>query len=220
MWGADPGKGCEAGQGAECKSEGRACSKSSGKACKWPGEQRVCTRGTGVRGARRCAVRGVAGPRKGAGRALCRACVCKRGAAVRSARVCRRAECAEAGVRGPGRGRCVRPRAGRVSGGSRGAAGCVLTRPGGGAAAPARARRSWLAAPVRPPAARTPGARRQRVPCSAARRPPRRSAARAGGSAGPGRQAEPRRSPGTLPGARRALPRARPPRSRSVFNLK
>lgn len=156
MLGADPGKGCEAGQGAECKSEGRACSKSSGKACKWPGEQRVCTRGTGVRGARRCAVRGVAGPRKGAGRALCRACVCKRGAAVRSARVCRRAECAEAGVRGPGRGRCVRPRAGRVSGGSRGAAGCVLTRPGGGAAAPARARRSWLAAPVRPPAARTP----------------------------------------------------------------
>lgn len=158
MWGADPGKGCEAGQGAECKSEGRACSKSSGKACKWPGEQRVCTRGTGVRGARRCAVRGVAGPRKGAGRALWRACVCKRGAAVRSARVCRRAECAEAGVRGPGRGRCVRPRAGRVSGGSRGAAGCVLTRPGGGAAAPARARRSWLAAPVRPPAARTPPA--------------------------------------------------------------
>lgn len=46
-WGRDSGDS----QDAECKSEGRSCSAGAGEACKWPGESRVCTRGTGMRGA-------------------------------------------------------------------------------------------------------------------------------------------------------------------------
>lgn len=118
----------------------------------------MCTRGAGVRGARRCAVRGVAGPGKGARRALFRACVC-----ASAARVCDPRGCAdERGARSPGvpgaaRGHCVHPRSGRV-----------LT------PAPRRGRRSgpgsgsgsWLLAPSsrRPPAARTPRRQARRSP--------------------------------------------------------
>lgn len=71
-------------------------------------------------------------------------------------------------------------------------------------AAPVPASRRWLAQepdcqPLRHPCSVT-GTRLAPEPCCTD-----------GGSAGPGGQMEQRRSPGTLPGARRALPRARPP---------
>lgn len=58
---------------------------------------------------------------------------------------------------------------------------------------------------ARPPAATPP------LQCSGALVSRWSRASRIGGSAGPGGRMEERRSPGTLPGARRALPRARPP---------
>lgn len=71
-------------------------------------------------------------------------------------------------------------------------------------AAPVPASRRWLAQEL--------DCQPLRHPCSVAGTRSRRSrAARIGGSAGPGGRMEQRRSPGTLPGARRALPRARPP---------
>lgn len=60
MWGTDVGESGEGvrwgrgsgdSQAAECESKGRSCSAGAGEACNRPGESRVCTRGTGVRGA-------------------------------------------------------------------------------------------------------------------------------------------------------------------------
>lgn len=146
----------------------------------------------GRAGALRCAVHGVAG--KAARRARRRPCVCKRGT-----RVCKR------GVRGA-RGSAARaggPACGRAPGAGGGG---ERTHLGSSSRLPA-----GLPQRARPGA--QPGGGPQSHPCSVARRPPRSSAApRAGGSGGPGGGRELRRSPGTLPGARRALPRApRPP---------
>lgn len=131
---------------------------------------------------------------KGAWRALCPAYVCKRDEGG-----C--AECAEAGVRGAGKGRYVRPRARPVPGGARGRSGA--THPGSAEGPPLSSRSgSWFPAPdsrlpvpsSRPAScsahapAPSPDVAGNATPAVVARRPPRRSAARAGGSAGPGRQ--------------------------------
>lgn len=207
----EPGGGVRRGsgnrQGVECECEGRACSAGAQEACKWPGEPRVCTRGAGVRGAMRCAVRGVAGPGKGARRALCRACVCKRGAGMQTREV--------HGARGSaGSGPCVRPRA--LLWGRRGAyspplrlpRGIRLRAPGSRPASrSAQAPAPSLAVARNATPAVSPGAL-----LGGARRGPGARSGRGGGR-------ELRRSPGTLPGACRALPCARPP-ARSLFNLK
>lgn len=99
---------------------------------------------------------------------------------------------------------------------SGGRPGCVLT-PGSsvGAAGPTPVSASALLLQCRPPAVgehRSRTASRYATPAVSQAPTSRRSrAARIGGSAGPGGRMEQRRSPGTLPGARRALPRARPP---------
>ena len=194
---------------ALCVCEGRACSAGAGEVCKWPGEPRVCTRGAGVRGTMRYAVHGVAEPGKGPRRALCRACVCKRGAGVRSARVCRRAGSLEPGG----------PR--RWEGALRASARRARTHPGSaeGPPLPLRLRLGLrLGLPGSRPASRSahepapsPAVAGGATPAVCPRA--RLGGARRGPGARPGRggSRELRRSPGTLPGARRALPHARPP---------
>lgn len=173
------------------------------------GAARVHTRGGRAgRNSMRCALRGVAGPGKGARRALCRACVCKRGAGVQTRGV--------RGARGPRRGEgALRASVRRALG----AAGCVLTPAPAPAPAPAlapgsrpvsrsaHAQAPSLAVARNATPAVSPGARLR-----GARRGPGARRGRGGGL-------ELRRSPGSLPGARRALPRAGPP-ARSLFNLK
>lgn len=96
----------------------------------------------------------------------------------------------------------------------------------GGAAAPvrvqARAPGSWLPAPAGLPQRARPGAklggRRRSHPCSVAPRPPGRSAARAGGSAGPGRQSGAAPQSGHAPRSPSRAPWRSP--ARSLFNLK
>lgn len=110
------------------------------------GEPRVCTRGTDVRGALRCAVRGVAGLGKGARRALCPACVCKRGAGVQAR-----------GAGGPQHGEGALRASARRALGMWGAVGGGRTHPGSADEPPLRLRRGhWLGLPVpgRLPAAR------------------------------------------------------------------
>lgn len=131
--------------------------------------------GAGRAGARRCAVRGVAGPEEGAGRALCPALVCQRGAGVQTHGV----------WRGPGfraQGEGLRASVGLCPGRlclprSVGGPGCLLT-PGsaggdagptpGSTSAPTPASRSWIA-----PA---PGRPLLRHPCSVAGRSSRAGA--------------------------------------------
>lgn len=211
----ESGRGCEAGPGkwgqsGRCVCEGRACSAGAGEACKWPGEPRVCTRGAGVWGTMRCAVHGVAGPGKGARRALCRACVCKRGAGVQTR--------GELGARGsPALGGALRASARRAR-----------THPGSAEGPPLQLRlrfglrlRLGLRLPAGlPQRARTgakPGRSRRSQACSVSPRPPGRSAARSGGSAGPGRQSRAAPQSGHAP---RSPPRA-PSRSpaRSLFKV-
>lgn len=133
-----------------------------------------------------------------------------------AAQGCRRTESEGPWVMGVRRGtRCVRPCPGCMylpcSGGGQG---CLLT-PGSArgrgsdsrfylcSAAPAPASRTWLAqAPGRP--AGTPP-----LQCSRTLVSRRSRASLIGDSTGPSGRMEQRRSPGTLPGARRALPRAR-----------
>lgn len=223
----EPGRGREAepgqwGQSGCCECEGRACRAGAQEAGKWPGEPRVCTRWAGVQGTVRCAVRGVAGLGQGARLALCPACGCNRGGGVRSR-----------GDRGsPARGGgavCICAR-GAYPGRARGPAGRVLT------PAPRRGRRSrsgsGLGSGSRPAPRSRPASRSAHAEApspavaggatSAVSPRARLGGARRGPGARPGRggSRELRRSPGTLPGARRALPRARPPAARSLFNLK
>lgn len=163
-WGAvtlELGRRCEAGPGQRGQArrwerERCACSAGAGEACKWPREPRVCTRRAGVRGARRCAVRGVAGPGKGARRALCRPCVC-----ASAARVCDPRKCADdPGARSPGGPR-------RCEGALRSSALGARTHPGSAEGPPLRfGFRLGLRAPGsrRPPAARTHRRQARRSP--------------------------------------------------------
>lgn len=190
-----PGRRVKGRASRVCAHAGRACGARCDAQCaEWPGRGRA----PGVR--------------------------CARRTCASAARVCRRAECAEAGVRGAGKG-ALRASARRTA--SRwesGAAGCYSPRLRGGAASTLRLR---LLARGSRPASRSAHAPAP-SPAVAGNATPavspgaRLGAARRGPGARPGRggRRELRRSPGTLPGARRALPRARPPPSRSLFNLK
>lgn len=168
-------------------------------------ERAACVHTRGGRAGRE-AMRGARSGRagKGARRALCRP-FC----ASAAARVCDPCECAdERGARSlgvPGAARALRSSAlrartagsteGRRSGsGSGSGSGSRLPAPGS-AGLPQRARTGAK-----------PGRRRRSYTYSVAPRPPGRSAARAGARPGRGGSRELRRSPGTLPGARRALP--------------
>lgn len=182
----------------------------SGEVCKQPGETRVCTWGPGelAPGDAQCAE--WLGPGRAPG-VLCAPRWC-----ARAARGCRRTECEGPRVSGARRGtECVGPHA-------QGACACRALWVGRGAYSPRvprRGRRSdsrfylcshaglpqLARSGARPPAATPP------LQCSGALVSRWSRASRIGGSAGPGGRMEQRRSPGTLPGARRALPRARPP---------
>lgn len=178
------------------------------------GVSRVCAH---AGRAMRCALRGVAGPGKGAQRARCRAFV-----RVQAARRCRRAECA--GLWGPGPrtrgGGCVRPRSGCDPGRARGSSGCVLTR------ASRRGRRSgWAPAAGPPPAARThlhlarPPAATPPLQCRRAPASEGRGAGQGLGRAGAvDRSCAAVRARSQEPAAR-SLALARSP-ARSLFNLK
>lgn len=211
------GRGREYSQGAECESEGRGAARAQGR-CVNSGVSRVCAHACGRAGARRCAVREVAGPGKGA------VVLCAWRWCASAALGCKRAECAGPRVPGAGRGTaCVRA-LGADPRGALGSARCILTRgaaalPGAdsGSRVPARGSRPAFCSAHAP--APSPAARGNATP--AVSPGARLGAARCGSGALPGRGGgrELRRSPGTLPGARRALPRAHPP-ARSLFNLK
>lgn len=180
-----------------CAHAGRACGTRCDAQCaEWPGRGRA----PGVR----CAGR----------------------ACASAARVCAPRGCADAqsagspGVRGTGRGHCVRPRAGRPSRRCAGG-GQVRTHPGSaeGPPLPLGLRLGLrLPAPGSRPASRSahaPASSPEVAGCATAAVSPsaRLGGARRGPGSRPGRggRRELRRSPGTLPGARSALPRARPP---------
>lgn len=180
--------------------------------------------GRAGRDAMRSARSGRAG--KGAGRAVCPAYVCQRGAGVRTRRV--------RGGRGPRRGEGALRASARLTAPREypGAAGAThpgpaegpLLRSGSGSWLLARRSRLPAGLPQRARSGAKPGRRRQRHPCSVARRPPRGSAARTGGSAGPGRRtgaAAPQsgHAPRSPPRAPSRSPATRLP-SRSLFNLK
>lgn len=186
-----PGRRVNGRESRVCAHAGRACGARGDAQCaEWPGRGRA----PGVRCAGRVCVQA------------------RRGCAIRASVQMTRARGAR-GVPGAARGHCVHPRSGRV-----------LTR------APRRGRRSGsgsgsgsgLPAPAGlPQRARTgakPGGRRRSHPCSVAPRPPGRSAARAGGSAGPGRQSGTAPQSGHAPRSPSRAPWRSP--ARSLFNLK
>lgn len=199
----EPGRGCEAGPGkwgqsGRCVCEGRACSAGAGEACKWPGEPRVC----GARCDTQCM--------EWQGRGRAPGVRCAGLACASAARVCRREGSLEPG--GPRRweGHCVHLREGRVltpapRRGRRSSSGSGL---GSGSGSGSGSRPASRSAHAPAPSPAVAGGVKPAVSPRA-----RLGGARRGPGARPGRggSRELRRSPGTLPGARRALPRARPP---------
>lgn len=192
-----PGRAMRTARALSVKVRGVRAARTQGRRVN-SGAIRVCAPAGRRPGAGRCAVRGAAGPGKGARRALCPAFACKCGAP------------------GAGRGKGeLRAVAGRVAP-PRAEVDPGRTHPGSAEGPRIRiGLRLGLAAPGGPPAART---HRRQAPLLAAMpalqcRPAPASEQRGAGRGlhRAGRRREQRRSPGTLPGARRALPRARPP---------
>ena len=216
----EPGRGCKAGPGKWGQS-GRCVCVRGVRAARAPGRRvngrvsRVCAHAGRACGAR-CDTQCMEWPSRGRAPGVrCAGLAC-----ASAARVCDPRGCADErgawspGVPGAGRGHCVHLREGRVltpapRRGHRSRSGSGLGS-GLGSRLPA-------GLPQRARTGAKPGRRRRSHACSVSPRPPGRSAARAGGSAGPGRQSRAAPQSGHAP---RSPPRA-PSRSpaRSLFKV-